>query len=58
MKSWVAEIVNIVSLKFACDEAANLSVETSLPNVNWENLHYCRFIRIAHIIQVQNQETL
>ena len=34
----------------------DLSVETSLPKVNWENLHYCRFIRIALIIQVQNQE--
>ena len=56
MKSRVAEIVDIVSLKFASDEAANLSVETSLPEVNWENLHYCHFIRIARIIQVQNQE--
>ena len=34
----------------------NLSVKTSLPKVNRENLHYCHFIRIALIIQVQNQE--
>ena len=34
----------------------DLSVETSLPKVNWENLHYCRLFRIALIIQVQNQE--
>ena len=31
-------------------------VETSLFEVNWENLHYCRLIRIAFIVQVQNQE--
>ena len=34
----------------------DLSVETSLPKVNWENLHYYRFIRIPLIIRVQNQE--
>ena len=34
----------------------DLSVETSLPKVKWENLHYCHFSRIALIIQVQNQE--
>ena len=34
----------------------DLSVETSLPKVNWENVHYCRFIRSVLIIQVQNQE--
>ena len=28
----------------------------SLPQVNWENLHYCRLIRFALIIEVQNQE--
>ena len=76
MKSRVVEIVDIVALKFASDEAArwkvgileplfysqyelampNLSVETSLPEVNLENLHYCRFIRIALIIKVQDQE--
>ena len=31
----------------------DLSVETTLPEVN---LHYCHFIRIALIIQVRNQE--
>ena len=36
----------------------DLSVETSLPKVNWENLHYCRFIRITLIIQMQNQESM
>ena len=30
----------------------------SLLEVNWENLHYCRLIRIARIIQVQNQESM
>ena len=34
----------------------DLSVETCMPKINWENLHYCRFIRVALIIQVQNQE--
>ena len=34
----------------------NVFVETSLSQVYWENLHYCRLIRIALIIQVQNQE--
>ena len=61
------EIVDIVSLKFASDEAAGLTswnryltcyaqpvcIETSLPKVR---KHYCCFIRIALIIQVQKQE--
>ena len=34
----------------------DLSVETSLPKINWENSHYYRFIRIALINQVQNLE--
>ena len=34
----------------------DLSVETKL--TKWENLHYCRFIRIALIIQVQYQESM
>ena len=34
----------------------DLSVETSLANIKRENLHYCCFIRILLIIQVQNQE--
>ena len=34
----------------------NMLVETGLPKVYWENLHYCHLISIALIIQVQNQE--